>query len=285
MLDLNHAALDYAARGWPVFPVRLIRRSPIKVDKVPFTQNGLKDATRDRAQITRWWERWPDASPGIATGDPSGIVILDIDVKGSVNGFDTLGNELGRSVLPETPMVITITGGSQLYFATIEIEIRNSAGALGTGLDVRGTGGFVVAPAPGNGYRWDPHYNFDTVALMPAPAWLGHRPPKVCRLDFNNVSGQRLYHRFDPQAFLDEACRRIRYAPDGTKHTTCRQETFRVATLVRDGLLTERETRHALEAEIMPLGMRADGHTDRVDKYYNLAFAEGLAAPAMKARR
>ena len=59
-----------------------------------------------------------------------------------------------------------------------------------------------------------------------------------------------------------------------------------MATLVRDGFLAEREARHALEAEIMPLGKHADGHTGRVDKYYNLAFAEGLAAPsARRARR
>jgi hypothetical protein len=52
---------------------------------------------------------------------------------------------------------------------------------------------------------------------------------------------------------------------------------------VRDKLLTEADARHDLEAAIMPLGQRADGDTRRVEHYYNLAFAEGLAAPSRRA--
>jgi hypothetical protein len=114
---------------------------------------------------------------------------------------------------------------------------------------------------------------------VPAPAWLGHRSPKErSPRTLANHPGRR----FDPQAILAECCRRIEQAPKGERHDTYRQEVFRVATMVRDGLLTEADAHHALRPVVMALGMRADGHYDRVEKYYNLAFDEGLTAPSLR---
>jgi hypothetical protein len=56
-------------------------------------------------------------------------------------------------------MASTPSGGGHLYFRPPPgVEIRNSAGKLGPGLDVRGVGGYVVAPPSvidGKAYRWD----------------------------------------------------------------------------------------------------------------------------------
>src|SRR5258708_4431274 len=54
-------ALAYARVGFAVFPCRPRGKEPI-------TKHGFKDATRDEAQIRKWWTRWPDANIGIATG-------------------------------------------------------------------------------------------------------------------------------------------------------------------------------------------------------------------------
>jgi Bifunctional DNA primase/polymerase, N-terminal len=272
-------ALDYAARGWPVFPTR---------HKIPCIKDWPNAASCDPAQIEAWWKQWPDAVISIPTGERTGVIVLDVDVRNTRSGFDTLA-DLGKPILPETPISHTPSGGVHVWFARTELAIRNSAGIKGLGamLDIRGDGGQVVLPSLSSGYWWDPHYNFDTVALMPAPAWLGHRSPTVYRLDFNNAPGQRseTYRRFDPRATLAECCRRIEQAAEGSRHDTYRQETFRVATMVRDRLLTEADARHALEPVIMALGLRADGHYGRVEKYYNLAFAEGLASPSLRRGR
>ncbi|MGH7487948.1 MAG: bifunctional DNA primase/polymerase, partial [bacterium] len=61
MIALATAALEYAARGWPVLPIR-------PRAKLPLTEHGLHDATTDPELITQWWERWPDANIGIRTG-------------------------------------------------------------------------------------------------------------------------------------------------------------------------------------------------------------------------
>lgn len=276
------AALAYAWR-WPVFPTKLVPRPDGKLDKIPHIKNWPNAASYDPAQIKAWWRQWPAAVISIPTGERTGVIIFDIDVRDDRNGFDTLA-DLGKSLLPETPISHTPSGGVHIWFART-IAIRNSVGTkgLGPGLDIRGDGGQVVLPSPNNDYWWDPYCNFATVALMPAPAWLGHRPPKERPAIASRARNPG--RRFDPQAILTECCQRIERAPDGTKHDTYRQETFRVATMVRDGLLTEAEARHALEPVIMALGKRADGHYGRVEKYYDLAFAEGLAAPSLRAAR
>ena len=80
-------ALEYASRGWPVFPVHVPAGGGCScgnpgcehVGKHPRTQHGLLDATTDEATIRQWWTDWPDANIGFATGAASGIVVLDID--------------------------------------------------------------------------------------------------------------------------------------------------------------------------------------------------------------
>ncbi len=68
-------ALRYAARGWPVFPCKSSGRQR----KHPYTHHGLKDASADPNQIKSWWRAHPDALIGIPTGEPIGLVVLDVE--------------------------------------------------------------------------------------------------------------------------------------------------------------------------------------------------------------
>src|SRR6516162_2696473 len=52
---------------------------PCKPDKSPATPNGFKDAACDHASIELLWRRYPAVLVGVATGEPSGIAVLDID--------------------------------------------------------------------------------------------------------------------------------------------------------------------------------------------------------------
>jgi hypothetical protein len=108
--------------------------------KHPLTQHGLKDASNDPDQIKAWWKQYPKANIGIVTGQASGgLVVIDVDVA------------KGGCLDPSDPAYIPITlrvetgNGFHLWFKSDQ-EIRNSAGALGQGIDVRGWGGYVVAP-------------------------------------------------------------------------------------------------------------------------------------------
>ena len=147
---LRSAALKYAAQGLSVFPCK-------PRGKTPLTKHGLKDATCDLDQIKAWWDRWPEANVAIATGAISGTIVLDVDPRhGGDDSLATLEASFGK--LPETPTVLTGGGGLHIYFRHPGIEIPNSAGRVGPGIDVRGDGGYVIAPpsihASGNEYLW-----------------------------------------------------------------------------------------------------------------------------------
>jgi hypothetical protein len=74
--SLVKAALVYARRGWPVFPLHTptprgcsCRTSTrASVGKYPCTPHGFKNATLDDVQISRWWQQWLRANIGVSTG-------------------------------------------------------------------------------------------------------------------------------------------------------------------------------------------------------------------------
>ena len=150
----NHA-LHYAGLGLAVFPIK--PRS-----KQPLTAHGFKDASKDQQQIDQWWSRWPDANIGIATGSASGgLVVIDLDIDDSkgLDGRVTLREwETQHGNLPdETWTAITGRGGCH-YFYHDTATVRNRTGIY-KGIDVRGEGGYIVAPPSihpnGNTYTWE----------------------------------------------------------------------------------------------------------------------------------
>jgi hypothetical protein len=160
--ELLEAAVAYAGRGFPVFPCK---------GKLPLTEHGFHDASTDTEQVLTWWTHWPEANIGMPTGAASGFVVLDVDVQhGGAGTLKELEGAQGK--LPAAPEVLTGGGGKHVYFAHPGREIRNSAGKLGPGLDVRGDGGYVIAPPSvhGNGraYKWLRELG----APPSAPTWL-----------------------------------------------------------------------------------------------------------------
>jgi hypothetical protein len=57
----------------------------------------VKDATFDPKQIKAWWEKWPQANIGVATGAKSGIVVIDVDPRnGGGETLEKLQGDLGQ---------------------------------------------------------------------------------------------------------------------------------------------------------------------------------------------
>jgi hypothetical protein len=271
-------ALAYAKR-WPVFPTALVVRANGKTDKVPLVKwaKAEKDRAavdaRDPINIKRWWRRWPNAVISMPTGQRSGAVVLDIDVKAGVNGFDTLADlDVGLGALPETWVTHTPSGGVHVWFSVHpSVEIRNSQGGkgLGLGLDVRGDGGQVVLPGP-SGYWWDPHLNPETVPLLAAPAWLGHREKR------KPAPGRNGDVRLDPTAILREACDDIRSAREGERHEVLNREAYSIACLVARGELARSTALHQLEAATLAMVAGTGGDRGKAARDLADAFSDGL---------
>lgn len=148
-------ALQYAGRGWRVFPCHTTVSGTCSCERVceslgkhPRIKAWQKDATTDQAQILKWWKKWPDANIGVATG--GGIVVTDLDGPAEIAKLAAIAAPHGG--LPET-LVAQTARGFHIYLAGDWNTTKKVDGLL-----VRGTGGYVIAPnslhASGVRYSW-----------------------------------------------------------------------------------------------------------------------------------
>jgi hypothetical protein len=152
-----------AARGLFIFPCA-------PAAKTPACAHGCWDATTDVITIQAWWRENCDYNIGVATGAASNIFVVDVDGGAAETALRRLEESYG--VLPETVEAIT-PRGRHVYFRYPQTPVRNSAGKLADGIDIRGEGGFVIAPPSmhpsGRRYCW----SVDSAkALAWAPQWL-----------------------------------------------------------------------------------------------------------------
>ena len=176
------AALQYAARGWDVIP---LHSWDVKTEcctcgnaecgspaKHPMTRNGLRDGTQDERVIRDWWERRPWGNIGICTGARSGLLVIDVDGQ---DGEESLwGLQTENAPLPDTPISMTGGGGRHLLFRHPGPEWHlGNRQQLVEKVDVRGDGGYIVAP--GSRHRSGRSYEFDAATealpLADLPQW------------------------------------------------------------------------------------------------------------------
>lgn len=148
--------LDFAQRyiedfDFAVFPLYAIENGKCTCGKPctspgkhPQTSTGFKAASKNLSDFKHVWTQ-NDSNIGIATGDVSKIIVLDVDPKnGGTDSLKELIKEIGDFT---TYTIKTGSGGLHFYFEYPHgFDIGNSANLLGKGLDIRGRGGYVVAP-------------------------------------------------------------------------------------------------------------------------------------------
>jgi hypothetical protein len=148
--------------------------SPGKHPVAKLAPNGLKDASKLADKVCyNFCDRTHNVA--IATGQVSGIVVVDVDPRhGGNESLAALETEYGS--LPKTWRSETGGGGQHIFFKHPGENLPNSASKLGPGLDVRGDGGYVIAPPSrhisGNFYRWPKQYRPSQTQLAPIPPWL-----------------------------------------------------------------------------------------------------------------
>ncbi len=194
-------ALALARAGFLVFPCRAH-------DRRPATINGFKDATTDEPTIRRWFENNPHLNLAISCGpQPNGLNLVAIDVDAQSGGLEAWAEWTDDHAVPVTARHETPSGGFHLFFDAPS-ELRVGRDQLAPGIDVRASGGYVVAPpslAPSKttgeilAYRTrrETFVGLDgNVAAMPldmfealAPASNGHVPPSS--IERHPSSGRR----------------------------------------------------------------------------------------------
>lgn len=164
MTATRDAAIRYAEHGWRVFPVHAPDEHGVcscrdgadcdDIGKHPRIRRWQEQATADTGQVAAWWDRWPDANIGLATGRGSGVVAVDVDKQ---DGLRELIDRYGK--LPETAAFKTGRGGQMLFAAPEDSLPRsNTRSLLADGIDTRDDGGYSLLPPSrhenGRQYEW-----------------------------------------------------------------------------------------------------------------------------------
>jgi hypothetical protein len=134
-----NAAVELASHGIRVFPCN--------PDKTPRVKGWGDTPLLPGWQVGAKWSSHPDALPAIPVG-AMGWVVFDCDRKpGGPDGVEAFysicsahGVDLSGALIVNTP-----GGGQHIYFRT-ETPYGNSRGSLPPGIDVRGVGGYCIAP-------------------------------------------------------------------------------------------------------------------------------------------
>jgi hypothetical protein len=203
------AALAFAARGWPVFPLTPGAKKPLRhcpqcdrkspeyvphrgIDACPHpadTCHGFHAASADPERIEDWGRRFPEMNLGIATG-PARLVVVDLDRNkagtpppaeyegmGVIDGGDVFALALeryGQTYPGETLIVGTPSHGLHLYWRLPDgVTVNKSEGDFGWLIDVRAAGSYIVAPTSTTP---EGEYRRLSAGLdpLPAPRWLLH---------------------------------------------------------------------------------------------------------------
>ena len=170
--DTLTTALDYAARGWRVFPLLPGSKRPATPNHRAADCNrtdawcrtghtGWEQRATNRAdRITRAWSSNPAYGVGIACG-PSRLVVVDLDthkpgseipepwktfeITTGEDVLDHLAGVHGGTITP-TWTVRTPSAGIHLYYQAPQgVQYSNTAGSIGWLVDTRAHGGYVAA--------------------------------------------------------------------------------------------------------------------------------------------
>lgn len=295
MTPVDHA-LDYAARGLPVFPCNPTPTKP--KSKTPLTPHGFKDATTNPDQIRAWWQQWPTALIGGAMGPTSGLFAVDPDVPKELGDPDGLAawNALTEQHggIPPTHSHETPSGGRHVLFAYPEKHrITNREGALkGTSINVRGDGGYVImAPsrlADGRTYRMADDFDFWTFAE--APEWLldlitaepeRKLEPEPDRFEQHDrrAAGRDAAVEKYVVAAVDRECDIVTRCAGGGRNIQLNTSAFSLGTLVGANVLGSNEATRRLYAAAETAGLVKEDGKRAVMATVESGMTKGAANP------
>lgn len=279
MSEVIEAALTYAARGWRIIPVSPTTKRPCFE-----TGTGHGAASLEPDQIKRWFAtEYPRAVAAVVTGAQSGIAVIDVDIRATGSGLDTLEERYGITTNPMTPTAHS-PHGLHWYFRHPGGYVKSAVGEKGLGklVDIRADGAFIIVP-PRPGAFWDPHLGLDQVPLADWPAWAVVPEPKAPELSRRHDS--RPHHgalTAYASAALESAVARIVEAGPGAQEVTLNAEAFGLGRLAGGGVVP---AGLALDS-LLWAGRRLPSYDARrpwrpteIERKVKAAFTDGLRQP------
>lgn len=281
-MEVMEAAIALAKEGFKVFPIPPGKKSSYKA--AAHSNGRAWGMTDDPEEIRRDWVKHPDAGIGLPTGEQNGIFVLDLDCKDGVDGVAWLHKkEALHGYLPKTVTARSPTGGLHIWFAYPSFEVRNSAGALAPGVDIRGEGGMVVVPPSekpdGSAYEWiaSPH----DVTIAEAPEWLltlllDHQASRNARTHAERRTEWLPLTSKGIDRQIEMAARKVAMAAPGERNDTLNRQAYWLGQAIAGGWMDEATVRDALTEAAIEAGLGLDEVAQTLES--------GLAAGARNPR-
>lgn len=228
------------------------------------------ESTNDASRIVQFWTRHPGAAVGLDLAK-SNLIVIDADRHGASDGVEAFGDLMAANGFDPVgvPMVATPNSGTHYYFRQPAGKVYgNGRGSLPKGIDVRGSGGYVLAPGTiledGREYEafGDPANAFEIPAWLQAvldgatataPA-LAAAPAPVAPVQYVPHSDARI------RAYCDAALagegERVARAMVGERNHSLNQAAFALGQLCGAGWLSNSFVEAHLTAAALGIGLR-----------------------------
>lgn len=267
------AADLYVSLGFQVFPLGYGSKLPaIKGGR------GFKDATDDLAKIEAWARTYPKCNIAIATGEPSGIVVIDVDPRNG--GHESISKLAGAGYLfPPCPTARTGNNGRHMFFRLPQ-GLKSSKDRLGKGIDVKSTGGYVVAApswiaatdaGPGGSYQWAASPL--TTPIPPLPRWTVDKllPKPRAPAAFAPVATTETARKS-----LEGMARVLAGATSGNRNNLLNWSAYKAGEMVRQGKLSRSVVEDRLTQAALASGLSLPE--------INATLASGIKAATFEAK-
>jgi Bifunctional DNA primase/polymerase, N-terminal/AAA domain len=234
-------------------------------------------STTDPDQIKKWFKRWPDSLPAIDL-PKSGHIVLDGDRHGGPDGVAAAEQLFAERSLNAAaiPTVITPQDGRHYWFTqpTEGEPLGNSNKQISDkGIDVRGAGGYVIAPGSrlpdGREYKRDPNTPsaLEAVQARTVPAL----PPSIEKLLRGHSPAQMPLHngaKYSPassreeryaQVALNNIAQEIASKPPNTgRNNELNNGAFTMGRMVASGWIGRATVESRLFSAAMACGLVED---------------------------
>jgi hypothetical protein len=264
---------------------------PCGPDKKPLVK-WREVSTANLDEVEQLWKRHPDALPAIDLGK-AGLVVLDGDRHANApDGVQALRELLKwhRFDAKPAPTVRTPGDGVHVYLRQNGAVLTNSRGDLPAGVDIRGAGGYVIAPGAtlpdGRVYQPLPE-TADLIAAVasgtipPAPPWLveivkpGCPPPNEARQHRHAGTREQAY----AQAALRGCAAELAGAPKGERNQRLNAMAFRLATMAARSWLGETDILRELVSASIACGLASDDGLKAIEDTIRSGIKAGLQRP------
>lgn len=267
---LNQGAKSYAARGWSVIPVT-------RHEKIPAIKwEAYQQQAADEGKLDSWFSPRYEGNLGIVTGRVSDLRVLDVDRIEAKWVQLLLDHDL--------PKTLTVrTGKGTHYYYRYGGNGRSSKGTERTvpGVDIRGDGGYVVAPP--SVHENGKEYQFEDASypLADWPTWLDDVffPQQLeVRASVVTTSSpdDTNYGRVTLSNVLDE----VKHSEPGNRNNTLLTGARRIGQLISSGYLADTRT-DELRTKLYELGAELQG-TWQGQRTVDSGFEYGLSHPFVK---